>query len=123
MWLQLLRVPSHFLRNNNETLSDLLLRVEGIDSASIGVDSSRIYGERQSLLHNCGHCLQDFVGSLFGILLLAVSPKGMNWEDGLIVSIGGFLILTQIEFGPVVKLYETRDKLITQTVSRAVKNE
>ena len=47
----------------------------------------------------------------------------MGWEDGLIISIGGFLILTQIEFGPIVKLYETRDKLITHTVATAVKNE
>jgi hypothetical protein len=47
----------------------------------------------------------------------------MNWEDGLIISIGGFLILTQIEFEPVVKLYETRDKLVTETVTTAVKNE
>jgi len=63
------------------------------------------------------------LGLFLGFFFWPYPPKGMNWEDGLIVSIGGFLILTQIEFAPIVKLYETRDKLITKTVSSAVKNE
>ena len=66
------------------------------------------------------------LGLFLGFFFWPYPPKGMNWEDGLIISIGGFLILTQIEFGPIVKLYETRDKVITQTVSSAVgavKNE
>ena len=63
------------------------------------------------------------LGLFLGFFFWPFPPKGMNWEDGLIISIGGFLILTQIEFGPIVKLYETRDKLITHTVSTAVKNE
>lgn len=63
------------------------------------------------------------LGLFLGFFFWPYPPKGMNWEDGLIISIGGFLILTQIEFGPIVKLYETRDKLITHTVSTAVKNE
>ena len=66
------------------------------------------------------------LGLFLGFFFWPYPPKGMNWEDGLIISIGGFLILTQIEFQPIVKLYETRDKIITQTVSNAagaVKNE
>ena len=64
------------------------------------------------------------LGLFLGFLFWPYPPKGMNWEDGLIISIGGFLILTQIEFQPIVKLYETRDKLVHQTVGAvAVKNE
>jgi len=65
------------------------------------------------------------LGLFLGFFFWPYPPKGMNWEDGLIISIGGFLILTQIEFGPIVKLYETRDKVIVETVAStvAVKNE
>lgn len=66
------------------------------------------------------------LGLFLGFFFWPYPPKGMNWEDGLIISIGGFLILTQIEFQPIVKLYETRDKLVHQTVGTAagaVKNE
>lgn len=63
------------------------------------------------------------LGLFLGFFFWPYPPKGMNWEDGLIVSIGGFLILTQIEFGPIVKLYETRDTLILHTAKAAVKNE
>jgi hypothetical protein len=66
------------------------------------------------------------LGLFLGFFFWPYPPKGMNWEDGLIISIGGFLILTQIEFQPIVKLYETRDKLVTHTVGAAavaVKNE
>lgn len=63
------------------------------------------------------------LGLFLGFFFWPYPPKGMNWEDGMIISIGGFLILTQIEFGPIVELYESRDKLITYTVSTAVKNE
>ena len=63
------------------------------------------------------------LGLFLGFFFWPFPPKGMNWEDGLIISIGGFLILTEIEFGPIKHLYETRDKVITQTVAGAVKNE
>lgn len=63
------------------------------------------------------------MGLFLGFFFWPYPPKGMNWEDGLIISIGGFLILTEIKFEPIVKLYETRDKVITHTVSTAVKNE
>ena len=61
------------------------------------------------------------LGLFLGFFFWPYPPKGMNWEDGLIISIGGFLILTQIEFGPIVKLYETRDQLIIHTAGAAVK--
>ncbi len=63
------------------------------------------------------------LGLFLGFFFWPYPPKGMNWEDGLIISIGGFLILTQIEFGPIVKLYETRDIIIQTTAASAVKNE
>lgn len=63
------------------------------------------------------------LGLFLGFFFWPFPPKGMNWEDGLIISIGGFLILTEIEFEPIVKLYETRDKLVTESVKTAVKNE
>ncbi len=66
------------------------------------------------------------LGLFLGFFFWPYPPKGMNWEDGLIVSIGGFLILTQIQFEPIVMLYEHRDNLITYVVggaTSAVKNE
>ena len=66
------------------------------------------------------------LGLFLGFFFWPYPPKGMNWEDGLIISIGGFLILTEIEFEPIVQLYKTRDTIITQTVGAATgaaKNE
>jgi hypothetical protein len=66
------------------------------------------------------------LGLFLGFFFWPYPPKGMNWEDGLIISIGGFLILTEIRFGPIVKLYENRDNLIKYVVGStadAVKNE
>lgn len=62
------------------------------------------------------------LGLFLGIYFWLFTPKGLDWEDGIIISIGGFLILTEIEFEPVVKLYETRDELAKQ-IGSAVKNE
>lgn len=62
------------------------------------------------------------LGLFLGIYFWLFTPKGLDWEDGIIISIGGFLILTEIEFEPVVKLYETRDELAKQ-IGGAVKNE
>jgi hypothetical protein len=52
------------------------------------------------------------LGLFLGIYFWLFTPKGLDWEDGIIVSIGGFLILTEIEFEPLIKLYESRDKLL-----------
>jgi hypothetical protein len=46
-----------------------------------------------------------------------VTPKGIDWEDGIIVSIGGFLILMEIQFEPLVRLYEARDKTLAMVFS------
>lgn len=62
------------------------------------------------------------LGLFLGIYFWLFTPKGLDWEDGIIISIGGFLILTEIEFEPVVKLYDTRDDIINW-VSTTFKNE
>jgi hypothetical protein len=62
------------------------------------------------------------LGLFLGIYFWLFTPKGLDWEDGIIISIGGFLILTEIEFEPVVKLYETRDALVKE-IGAMVKNE
>jgi hypothetical protein len=52
------------------------------------------------------------LGLFLGIYFWLFTPKGLDWEDGFIVSIGGFLILTEIEFEPLIKLYDSRDTLL-----------
>ena len=50
------------------------------------------------------------LGLFLGIYFWLFRPKGIDWEDGIIVSIGGFLILTDIHFEPLMQLYNTRDE-------------
>jgi hypothetical protein len=50
------------------------------------------------------------LGLFLGIYFWLFRPKGIDWEDGIIVSIGGFLILTDIHFEPLMQLYKTRDE-------------
>jgi len=50
------------------------------------------------------------LGLFLGIYFWLFRPKGINWEDGIIISIGGFLILTEIKFGPLIALYNLRDE-------------
>lgn len=57
------------------------------------------------------------LGLFLGIYFWLFTPKGLDWEDGIIVSIGGFLILTEIEFEPLIKLYQTRDVLLNKVKS------
>jgi hypothetical protein len=57
------------------------------------------------------------LGLFLGIYFWLFQPKGLNWEDGIIVSVGGFLILTEIEFGPLIEIYKARDATI-KTVGR-----
>ena len=52
------------------------------------------------------------LGLFLGIYFWLFRPKGINWEDGLIVSIGGFLILTEIKFEPLLAIYNVRDDTI-----------
>jgi len=56
------------------------------------------------------------LGLFLGIYFWLFRPKGINWEDGIIISVGGFLILTEIEFQPLLDIYDARDKVI-KTVS------
>jgi hypothetical protein len=59
------------------------------------------------------------LGLFLGIYFWLFRPKGIDWEDGIIVSIGGFLILAEIEFAPVIALYKARDETVT-TVAHTV---
>ena len=52
------------------------------------------------------------LGLFLGIYFWLFRPKGINWEDGLIISIGGFLILTEIKFEPLLAIYNLRDDTI-----------
>lgn len=49
-----------------------------------------------------------------GIYFWLFTPPGLDWEDGIIISIGGFLILTEIQFKPIMYFYEKRDELISK---------
>ena len=49
------------------------------------------------------------LGLFLGIYFWLFRPKGIEWEDGLIISVGGFLILTDIQFEPLMKIYSLRD--------------
>ena len=57
------------------------------------------------------------LGLFLGIYFWLFTPKGIDWEDGIIVSIGGFLILMEIQFEPLIRLYETRDKTLAMVFS------
>ena len=60
------------------------------------------------------------LGLFLGFYFWLSPPKGIDWEDSIIISIGGFLILTEIQFAPLIKLYETRDWTIERAF--ALKN-
>jgi hypothetical protein len=57
------------------------------------------------------------LGLFLGIYFWLYTPKGIDWEDGLIISIGGFLILAEVHFEPLIKLYEVRDKSLATLLS------
>jgi uncharacterized membrane protein YwaF len=57
------------------------------------------------------------LGLFLGIYFWLFTPKGIDWEDGLIISIGGFLILAEIKFTPLLQFYELRDKTIAKLIS------
>ena len=59
------------------------------------------------------------LGLFLGIYFWLFRPKGIDWEDGIIVSIGGFLILSDIHFEPLMQLYKTRDEGIKTAKSLA----
>jgi hypothetical protein len=57
------------------------------------------------------------LGLFLGIYFWLYTPKGIDWEDGFIISLGGFLILADIHFEPLFKLYELRDKSLDKLIS------
>ena len=57
------------------------------------------------------------LGLFLGIYFWLFTPKGLDWEDGIIISVGGFLILTEIHFTPMIKFYETRDWTLKNALS------
>ena len=59
------------------------------------------------------------LGLFVGLYFWLFTPKGLDWEDGIILSIGGFLILTDIQFEPLIQLYKTRDET-AKKVARTV---
>ena len=59
------------------------------------------------------------LGLFVGIYFWLFRPKGLDWEDGIILSIGGFLILTEIQFKPLIQLYKARDET-AKTVAKTV---
>jgi hypothetical protein len=58
------------------------------------------------------------LGLFLGIYFWIFTPKGLDWEDAMIISIGGFILLTEIHFKPLIRLYEARD----WTIETVVKN-
>lgn len=50
-------------------------------------------------------------------------PKTISWDDGLLVSIGGVLLLIEIKFGPIVKLYSLQKDAIGYLGSPLKKEE
>lgn len=57
------------------------------------------------------------LGLFLGIYFWLFTPKGLDFEDGIIISIGGFLILTEIHFAPIIKFYEARDWTLEKAFS------
>lgn len=57
------------------------------------------------------------LGLFLGIYFWLYTPKGIDWEDGLIISIGGFLILADVHFEPLIRFYEARDKTLDNLLS------
>ena len=54
------------------------------------------------------------LGLFLGLYIWLFPPKGMDWEDSILISIGGFLLLADIKFAPLIKAYEERDKWIVR---------
>lgn len=66
------------------------------------------------------HPIFDFLDVLFKVslgLFLAIyfvffPPKGFDPKDAVIISLGGLLLLTEIRFAPLLKLYDLRFSLL-----------
>lgn len=67
--------------------------------------------------HNALFALADALfrlslGLFLGLYIWIFPPKGMDWEDSILISIGGFLLLADIKFKPLVAAYEKREELL-----------
>jgi hypothetical protein len=54
------------------------------------------------------------LGLFLGFYIWFFPPKGMDWEDSILISIAGFLLLADIKFKPIIAAYEKRDELIAK---------
>jgi hypothetical protein len=61
--------------------------------------------------------LRVSLGLYLGIKFWFFYTKGISFEDSLLVSVGGFIILTDIKFGPLMQAYKVRDQAITYSTS------
>jgi len=52
------------------------------------------------------------IGLFLAIYFWFFRPKGLDWEDSVIVSIAGVMLLNEIKFGPLLQLYKAEDELI-----------
>jgi hypothetical protein len=59
------------------------------------------------------------LGLFLGIYFWLFRPKGISFEDGIIISVGGFLILTEVEFAPLMEIYKLREDT-TKAVGRTI---
>ena len=59
------------------------------------------------------------LGLFLGIYFWLFRPKGISFEDGIIISVGGFLILTEVEFAPLMEIYKLREDT-TKVVGRTI---
>ena len=59
------------------------------------------------------------LGLFLGIYFWLFRPKGITFEDGIIISVVGFLILKEVEFAPLMALYAVREDT-TKVVGRTV---
>lgn len=57
------------------------------------------------------------LGLFLAIYFWLFTPKGLDVEDGIIISIGGVLLLAEIQFGPIVKFYELREWTLEKAFS------
>ena len=76
-------------------------------------------------LEFANHPMFEFLDILFKVSLgvfLAVyfvffPPKGFDPKDAMIISLGGLLLLAEIRFVPLVKLYETREWALKEVLT------
>jgi len=61
--------------------------------------------------------LRVSLGLYLGIKFWLFYTKSISFEDSLLVSVAGFILLTDIKFGPLIQAYKIRDEAVTYTTS------